>query len=265
MKKCINFFVLCAVTLLFVVPVALASDKDLTKEDLKTDKDKISYAIGISVGSNIKKDDLDINLDLLFKGLEDILVKNKEPLLSQDEMRTIFQAHQKKIREQRLEQMKKQSEENKTKGTSFLEENKKKKGVVTLENGIQYEVLKKGTGESPKATDIVECHYKGTTIDGKEFDSSLKRKEPAKFSLNRVIKGWQEAIPKMKVGSKWKIVIPAELAYGDRGYGADIPPGSTLIFEIELLGFEAPKEKKPEEVNKKETNIKVEEEKKATN
>ena len=141
---------------------------------------------------------------------------------------------------------KKQGEANKEKGGKFLEGNKTKQGIVTLKSGLQYKILKKGTGASPKATDTVKCHYKGTTIDGKEFDSSYKRGEPATFALNRVIKGWTEGLQLMKEGGKWQFFIPSELAYGERGSGPDIGPNEVLIFEVELLGIEKPETKKPE-------------------
>ena len=137
-----------------------------------------------------------------------------------------------------MEAAKIKAEKNKAVGKSFLETNKDKEGVVTLPSGLQYKVIKKGNGDSPKASDKVSCHYKGTTIDGKEFDSSYKRGKPASFPVGGVIKGWTEALQLMKTGSKWKLYIPADLAYGDKGAGQVIGPGSTLIFEVELLGIE---------------------------
>jgi FKBP-type peptidyl-prolyl cis-trans isomerase len=145
-----------------------------------------------------------------------------------------------------MAERKEQGEANKKKGKEFLERNKTKEGVVTIESGLQYKILKKGTGASPKATDTVRCHYRGTTIDGKEFDSSYKRGEPATFPLNRVIKGWTEGLQLMKEGGKWQFFIPSELAYGSRGAGRDIGPNEVLIFEIELLGIEKAETKEPE-------------------
>jgi FKBP-type peptidyl-prolyl cis-trans isomerase len=145
-----------------------------------------------------------------------------------------------KLREQaehrkKMEERKEQGEANKEKAKNFLEGNKTIQGVVTVKSGLQYKILKKGTGASPKATDTVKCNYKGTTIDGKEFDSSYKRGEPATFALNSVIKGWKEGLQLMKEGGKWQFVIPPELAYGERGAGRTIGPNEVLIFEVELL------------------------------
>ncbi len=137
-----------------------------------------------------------------------------------------------------MEAAKIKAEKNKAVGKSFLETNKDKEGVVTLPSGLQYKVIKKGNGDSPKASDKVSCHYKGTTIDGKEFDSSYKRGKPASFPVGGFIKGWTEALQLMKIGSKWMLYIPADLAYGDKGAGQVIGPGATLIFEVELLGIE---------------------------
>jgi FKBP-type peptidyl-prolyl cis-trans isomerase len=146
-----------------------------------------------------------------------------------------------------MEERKNQGEANKEKGETFLEANKAKEGVTALESGLQYKILKKGTGPSPKATDTVKCHYRGTTIDGKEFDSSYKRGEPATFALNRVIKGWTEGLQLMKEGGKWEFYIPSEMAYGERGSGPHIGPNEVLIFEVELLGIEKPETEKTQE------------------
>ncbi len=160
----------------------------------------------------------------------------------QQNMRAKKQAEYK----ERMEEKKKQGEANIEKGKKFLEENKAKEGVVTLKSGLQYKILKKGTGASPKATDTVKCQYRGTTIDGKEFDSSYERDEPAKFALNRVIKGWTEGLQLMKEGGKWQFFVPAALGYGERGAGQNIGPNEVLIFEIELIGIEKPEAKEPE-------------------
>ncbi len=203
---------------------------------LKTQNEKISYALGFNIGDNVKKD-FNLNVDLFIKGVKTSLL-NKKGLLTDKEMKEVINIFQNKIRQKQMELNKKNLEENKAEGAAFLEKNKKKKGVKTLKSGLQYKVIKKGKGVLPKDNASVECHYKGTTIDGKEFDSSYKRGKPAIFSINGVIKGFSEALKLMNVGSKWEIFIPSSLGYGDRGSGNIIPPGATLIFEIELLGIE---------------------------
>lgn len=229
-----------------------APKKEITKADLKTEDDKVSYGIGFSMGSNFRKEEMGMNLEILQKGIEDGFTGG-ERILNEEELKNTMMAFQQKMRTkkqaQRMEMMqerKKQGEANKEKGEKFLAENKTKEDVVTLKSGLQYKILKKGTGASPKATDTVQCHYKGTTIDGKEFDSSHKRGEPAKFALNRVIKGWTEGLQLMKVGGKWQFFVPSELAYGERGAGQNVGPNEVLIFEVELLGIEKPETKKPE-------------------
>jgi FKBP-type peptidyl-prolyl cis-trans isomerase FklB len=159
---------------------------------------------------------------------------------------TQFQNETRKAQEEKMQQA---SMTNKKEGTAFLEANKTKEGVKVLPSGLQYKVLKEGTGPKPSAADTVVCNYRGTLIDGKEFDSSYKRGEPATFPVNGVIKGWTEALQLMPVGSKWQLFLPADLAYGDRGAGADIGPGATLIFEVELMSIQQakPAEAKPAE------------------
>jgi FKBP-type peptidyl-prolyl cis-trans isomerase FklB len=235
-----------------------AVKKEITKADLKTEDDKVSYSLGFSMGSNFKKDDLKMNLEMFQKGMKDGFTGGKQ-ILNEEEIKETMTAFQQKMRVKkqaeymkRMEETKKQGEANKEKGEKFLEENKTKEGVVTLESGLQYKILKKGTGASPKATDTVKCNYKGTTIAGKEFDSSYKRGEPATFALNRVIKGWTEGLQLMKEGGKWQFFIPSELAYGERGAGQNIGPNEVLIFEIELLGIEKPETKKEKKEEKED-------------
>lgn len=229
-----------------------AAKKEITEADLKTEDDKVSYSLGFSMGSNFKKDDLKMNLEIFQKGMKDGFTAGKQ-LLNEEEIKKTMMAFQQKMRAKKqaeymkkMEERKKQGEANKEKGKEFLEGNKTKEDIVTLKSGLQYKILKKGTGASPKATDTVKCNYKGTTIDGKEFDSSFKRGEPATFALNRVIKGWTEGLQLMKEGGKWQFFVPSELAYGERGAGQDIGPNEVLIFEVELLGIEKPETKKPE-------------------
>jgi FKBP-type peptidyl-prolyl cis-trans isomerase FklB len=235
-----------------------AVKKEITKADLKTEDDKVSYSLGFSMGSNFKKDDLKMNLEMFQKGMKDGFTGGKQ-ILNEEEIKETMTAFQQKMRAKKqaeytkkMEERKNQGEANKEKGEKFLEENKTKEGVVTLESGLQYKILKKGTGASPKATDTVKCNYKGTTIAGKEFDSSYKRGEPATFALNRVIKGWTEGLQLMKEGGKWQFFIPSELAYGERGAGQNIGPNEVLIFEIELLGIEKPETKKEKKEEKED-------------
>jgi FKBP-type peptidyl-prolyl cis-trans isomerase FklB len=226
--------------------------KEIAKADLKTEDDKVSYSVGFSMGSSFKEEELKMNLEILKKGIEDGFTGSKQ-ILDEEEMKKTMMAFREEMRAKkqaeymkRMEERKKQGEENKEKGKAFLEENKTKEGIVTLDSGLQYTILEKGTGASPKATDTVKCQYKGTTIDGKEFDSSYKRGQPATFAVNRVIKGWTEGLQLMKEGGKWQFFIPSDLAYGERGAGENIGPNEVLIFEVELLEIEKPEAKEPE-------------------
>ena len=208
---------------------------DQTSGELTTEQQKISYALGYNIGQNLKKD-FEVDLDAFFKGVKES--QEGKSSLSEEEIKNTMIAFQAKMREKKMAQMQEAAAENKEKGAAFLKENKEKEGVVTLESGLQYKIITNGDGDSPKASDTVKCDYKGMTIDGTEFDSSYKRGKPASFQVSGVIKGWTEALQLMKVGSKWELYIPSDLAYGDRGAGRSIEPGSTLIFEVELLGIE---------------------------
>ena len=227
-----------------------AAKKEITKADLKTEDDKVGYSLGFSIGSSFKKDELKMNLEIFQKGIKDGFTGGKQ-ILDEQEIKKTMMAFQQKMmakkeaeRMKKMEERKKQGEANKERGKKFLEENKAKKNIITLTSGLQYKILKKGTGASPKATDTVRCHYRGTTIDGKEFDSSYKRGKPATFALNRVIKGWTEGLQLMKEGGKWQFFIPSELAYGKRGSGQHIGPNEVLIFEVELLGIDVTTDEK---------------------
>jgi FKBP-type peptidyl-prolyl cis-trans isomerase FklB len=204
---------------------------------LKTQKDKISYIIGMDAGSNFKKQSIDIDPDIFMKGFKDALSGSKSAL-SEDEMTKTMAVFKEERMKKHEEEVKKVTEKNKKEGEDFLAGNKKKEGVVTLPSGLQYKVLKEGDGPMPKETDTVTVNYRGTLIDGTEFDSSYKRNEPATFPVNGVILGWQEALKLMKVGSKWQLFVPAGLAYGERGAGNIIGPNTTLTFEVELLSIE---------------------------
>jgi FKBP-type peptidyl-prolyl cis-trans isomerase FklB len=229
-----------------------AAEKEITKADLKTEDDRVSYSVGFSMGSSFKQDELKINLEILQRGMEDGFTGSKQ-LLDEEEVKKTMMGFKEKMRAkkqaeymERMEERRKQGEANKEKGRQFLEENKAKEGIVTLESGLQYKILNKGTGASPKPTDTVKCQYRGTTIDGKEFDSSYQRGKPATFAVNRVIKGWTEGLQLMKEGGKWQFFIPSELAYGERGAGNNIGPNEVLIFEVELLEIEKPDTKELE-------------------
>jgi len=207
---------------------------------LKHQKDKISYIIGLDIGSNFKKQSIDIDPDILLKGMKDALA-GKKAALSEEEIRETKAAFQKEMKAKQEEIAKKLGEKNKKEGEAFLAENKKKEGVKTLPSGLQYKVIKAGKGKKPNLTDTVKTHYKGTLIDGTEFDSSYRRGQPATFSVNGVIPGWTEALQLMEEGAKWQLFIPSHLAYGDRGAGHIIGPNATLIFEIELISIEEKK------------------------
>ncbi len=218
--------------LVLVVPV-FGQDK----LELKDNKDKVSYSIGVNIGTNIKSQSIDVNIDALLQGMKDALSGN-ETLMSADEINETLSDFQKEMMVKQAERMRDLAEKNKKESDTFLEENKKKDGVITLPSGLQYKVLKQGEGVTPQLTDTVTVHYRGTFIDGTEFDSSYKRGEPAVFRVNGVIPGLSEALQLMNKGSKWQIFIPPDLAYGERGAGRSIEPNKTLIFEIELLSFE---------------------------
>ena len=195
---------------------------------LKDQKDKVSYSIGMQIGFNLGRQKVDINPDILAAGIKDALAN--KPQLTPDQVKDVMAQFEKDM-EQKQKEL---GEKNKTEGAKFLEENKKKPDVKTTASGLQYKLIKDGTGAQPKATDMVTVNYRGTLIDGTEFDSSYKRGQPATFPVNGVIKGWTEALQLMKQGSKYQLFIPANLAYGERAMGPDIGPNSTLIFEVEL-------------------------------
>jgi len=227
---------LCIVfaALLIASPI-LAQDKS----PLKDQKDKVSYSIGLDIGLTFKKQKMDLNPEAMTAGLKDALSGNK-PLLTEDQVKETMTAFSKEMTEKQTAANKEAAGKNTAVGEKFLAENKTKEGVKTTASGLQYKVVKDGNGPTPKDTDTVVVNYRGTLVDGTEFDSSYKRGEPATFPVNRVIKGWTEALQLMKVGSKYQLFIPSNLAYGERGPSQEIGPNSTLIFDVELLSIKAP-------------------------
>lgn len=205
---------------------------------MESNKEKVSYCIGLETGKNLRRQFDDIDEKLVLDGLSDGIT-GVSPKLPQDEVTNLLQMLRQQIEEQQKEFMKRFAEENKRNGEQFLEQNKSKEGVKTLSSGLQYKVLQSGTGPQPTFLDAVSVHYKGTFIDGFEFDSSYKRGQPQVMPVNRIIPGWAEALQKMHVGDKWQLFIPHYLAYGEAGLANAIPPNSTLIFEMELLGIQS--------------------------
>ena len=198
------------------------------------ENDRISYSLGYQIGGDFKRQGTDLKSDLVVQGIQDAL-KGDKPRMAPEEMKKTLVELKRKVTATQQEERKMSAEKSRAEGETFLAENAKKEGVVTLPSGLQYKILKEGTGASPQATDNVTVHYRGTLIDGTEFDSSHKRNQPAIFRVNGVIRGWTEALQMMKPGAKWQLFIPAKLAYGERGTGSAIPPNSGLIFEVELL------------------------------
>ena len=224
-------------------PNASPSATSPASSAFKDDKDKVSYSLGVDIGRTLQRLQLDLNQNALSQGITDVL-GNKPMAMNDQELQQTLQAFQQKMMQKQQEAMSKKQEEmkavaekNKAEGKRFLDDNAKKADVKTTPSGLQYKVIKAGSGDKPKDTDVVETNYRGTTIDGKEFDSSAKHGSSFSFPVNGVIKGWSEALKMMPVGSKWQLYIPADLAYGDEGYGEDIAPGSTLVFDVELIGI----------------------------
>jgi len=204
------------------------------KSSLKDQKQKVSYGIGYNLGQNLMKDDLELDPQILIKGILDAMTKQK-PQMTEDEIRATLLVFQQELRTKQESKMKQAAEANVAKGKQFLVANGKKEGVKTTKSGLQYKVIKKGSGKTPGLNDKVTTHYRGTLTNGKEFDSSYKRNEPATFPVKGVIGGWTEALQLMKEGDKWQLYIPSDLAYGQRGSGPDIGPNEVLVFDIELI------------------------------
>lgn len=227
----------------------VAQDKKVEeKPAVKTDKESISYAIGMNIGTSIKRQSIDVDVDVMSKAVKDVVAGSPTKFTEQEAQQIMMEMNN-QLRAKREEERKQLGEKNKKEGATFLAENAKKEGVkihqVKLPDGqtadLQYKIITEGKGEKPKMTDTVTTQYRGRLIDGTEFDSSYKRGQPAEFPVSGVIKGWTEALQLMPVGSKWELYIPSDLAYGERGSGANIGPNATLIFEIELININKPK------------------------
>jgi FKBP-type peptidyl-prolyl cis-trans isomerase FklB len=204
---------------------------------LDTPKNRISYTIGVNIGQDFKSQNMDVDPDLLLMGLKDTL-SGKELQLTEEEMVQEIQNFQQEMQVKMAAEMEAKAAENKAAGEAFLAENAKQEGVVVTESGLQYKIIEPGQGDSPGPADVATVHYRGTLIDGTQFDSSYDRGQPASFPVGGVIPGWSEALQLMKPGAKWQLSIPAELAYGERGAGQDIGPNSTLLFDVELISVE---------------------------
>lgn len=221
-----------AVMLLFTV-VACGQEKEITKEDLSTQAQKVSYSIGNDIGKNLKMQGIEVSVNELAQGIKDALADTS--LLTEEEMMKVLTTFQEEMMAKKDAENKKLGEVNKKEGEDFLAANKTKEGVVTLPSGLQYKVITKGNGPKPAETDKVTVHYKGSFINGEEFDSSYKRNQPATFPVIGVIPGWTEALKLMSVGDKWNLYIPYNLAYGENGKAPVIEPYKTLLFEVELI------------------------------
>ncbi len=230
-------FVLAGLVLALLIGSALAE-----QQELKSEKDKLSYSMGVATGMQMKRQSIDVDADVFAKGLKDA-VSGGSLMMTEQQVQETLMKFQQEMAAKHAERTKELAEKNKKEGEAFLAENKKKEGVKTLPSGLQYKVITEGTGRMPKATDTVTTHYRGTLIDGTEFDSSHKRGQPATFAVNGVIKGWTEALQLMKEGSKWQLFIPSDLAYGERGAGQTIGPNATLIFDVELISIKESTEK----------------------
>tara|TARA_R110002111_G_scaffold40640_1_gene75891 strand:+ start:649 stop:1323 length:675 start_codon:yes stop_codon:yes gene_type:complete len=217
---------------LAILPILLATSSLVHAADLKTDKEKLSYIFGVQVGQGLKNEGVELEMGAFSAGIEDMLSGNK-PQIDQETAERLVTSYQQKKQQEMLETAAKKQKES----DAFLAKNAKEDGVVVTATGLQYKIIEEGKGKSPTSEDKVVAHYTGKLLDGTVFDSSHERGEPATFPVSGVIKGWQEALPMMKEGSKWQLVIPASLAYGDRGVGQLIGPNETLMFDIELVSI----------------------------
>ena len=223
---------LTLLTGLLTASAALAEGTNL----FKNDQEKIGYAIGLNIGNNWKQQELDVDYEMLLRGIKDAKAGGAT-LITEAESRDTLNKLSQEIRARFAEKQRRISEQNKTNGEAFLAANKTKPGVISLPNGLQYKVLAEGKGDSPKPEDTVEVNYRGSLIDGTEFDSNAKTEKPYTIPANRVIRGWTEALTRMKPGAKWQLFIPSDLAYAERGSPPKIGPNATLLFDVELLSF----------------------------
>jgi len=230
---------LFAVMIMLTYLAGCAPEEASSASELKLDtpKNRISYTIGVNIGQDFKSQNMDVDPDLLLMGLKDTL-SGKELQLTEEEMVQEIQNFQQEMQAKMAAEMEEKAAENKASGEAFLAENAKQEGVVVTESGLQYKIIEPGQGDSPGPADVATVHYRGTLIDGTQFDSSYDRGQPASFPVGGVIAGWSEALQLMKPGAKWQLSIPAELAYGERGAGQDIGPNSTLLFDVELISVE---------------------------
>jgi FKBP-type peptidyl-prolyl cis-trans isomerase FklB len=223
-----------------VKKTATATKSATAPPALTTRKDKFSYALGMNIGNGYKqgleKQSVEFDANLVAQGVKDAM-SGAKTRLTEEEAKAVLTEVQTEVNKERQEKMKEAAAKDKAEGEAFLAANKSKEGVVTLPSGLQYKILTAGIGPKPKASDEVVCNYRGTLIDGTEFDSSYKRGKPATFGVSQVIKGWTEALQLMPVGSKWQLFVPSDLAYGERGAGAQIGPNSTLIFDVDLISI----------------------------
>lgn len=223
-------------------PAKPAQTAPASNSPLKTELDRLSYSIGMNLGTGLKEQAVEVNSEMLLRGIKDGM-SGAKALMTDDEIRTSLGNLKTQLQAKQAAMQQKKGTENKAKGDKFLAENKTKEGVVTLPSGLQYKVLKQGDGPKPTATDTVTTNYRGTLVDGTQFDSSYDRKQPATFPVGGVIKGWTEALQLMPVGSKWQLFIPPNLAYGEQGAANVIGPNETLIFEVELISIQQPEKK----------------------
>lgn len=224
--------------LLFAFGCSAEENKVAPAVKLDSAKNRISYTIGVNIGQDFKTQKMDIDADILLMGMKDSLA-GKELQLTEEEMVSEIQAFQQEMQAKMAAEMEALVAKNQADGEAFQAENAKQEGVMVTESGLQYKVLETGEGASPGAADVVTVHYRGTLVDGTQFDSSYDRGQPATFPVSGVIAGWTEALQLMKPGAKWQLVIPADLAYGERGAGQDIGPNATLLFDVELISVEA--------------------------
>jgi len=219
-------------TLALTILIMLASGSVLA-QDVNTEKGKLSYAVGWDIGADIKRRSTEFDVESLISAIRDVVAEN-EPKVTTDEMRTLLTALQEKVRAEQVEQYRALSEKNQAESEAFLEANKAKTGIVALPSGVQYRIIEEGDGARPGLESKVSVHYRGSKLDGREFDSSFARGTPEEFTVNAVLKGWQEVLPLMKAGSTWQIFVPPELAFGARG-NPPVGPNEALMFDLKLV------------------------------